>query len=142
MKKPVKTVVLGFSAMGLLAVDISPQSTFVLGFVPEAAARFGRPLTPVSFAGVARRTTRRAVVVGSAAAATTAVVATPTTVVVSTPPPPPPPSASVPIGTVVTTLPAGCTVTAIGGVEYHECAGVYYRAAIQGNNLVYMVTQP
>lgn len=34
-----------------------------------AEARVGRPLTPVSVAGVARRTTRRTVVVGAAAAA-------------------------------------------------------------------------
>lgn len=58
-------------------------------FVPAPAhAIVGRPATPVSVAGVARRTTRRTVV------ATTAVVAaTPpptTTVVVQTPPPPPP----------------------------------------------------
>ena len=39
--------------------------------VPDAQAIIGRPLTPLSFAGVARRTTRRAVagavVVGAAA---------------------------------------------------------------------------
>jgi hypothetical protein len=39
-----------------------PQS-----FVAEATARVGRPLTPLSYAGVARRTTRRAVAVGAAA---------------------------------------------------------------------------
>jgi hypothetical protein len=33
----------------------------------SAEARVGRPLTPMSFAGVARRTTRRAVVYGAAA---------------------------------------------------------------------------
>lgn len=45
----------------------------------SAEARIGRPLTPVSYAGVARRTTRRAVAVGTAAAAGTAaaVAATP-----------------------------------------------------------------
>jgi len=31
------------------------------GFVSEAQARIGRPLTPVSVAGVARRTTRRVI---------------------------------------------------------------------------------
>ena len=36
-----------------------------------ADARVGRPLTPVSYAGVARRTTRRAVAVGAAAGAAT-----------------------------------------------------------------------
>lgn len=39
-------------------------------FVTSAEARVGRPLTPVSYAGVARRTTRRAVAVGAAAAST------------------------------------------------------------------------
>ena len=39
------------------------------GFVSKAEARVGRPLTPMSYAGVARRTTRRAVVVGGAVAA-------------------------------------------------------------------------
>lgn len=33
----------------------------------EAQAIIGRPLTPMSYAGVARRTTRRAVVYGAAA---------------------------------------------------------------------------
>ena len=39
------------------------------GFSSSAEARVGRPLTPMSYAGVARRTTRRAVVYGGAAAA-------------------------------------------------------------------------
>ena len=37
--------------------------------VSSAEARIGRPLTPMSYAGVARRTTRRAVAVGVAAGA-------------------------------------------------------------------------
>lgn len=36
--------------------------------VTTADARVGRPLTPMSYAGVARRTTRRAVAIGAAAA--------------------------------------------------------------------------
>jgi hypothetical protein len=43
--------------------------------VSSAEARIGRPLTPLSYAGVARRTTRRAVAVGAVAGA--AVVAAP-----------------------------------------------------------------
>ena len=35
----------------------------------QAEARVGRPLTPMSYAGVARRTTRRAAAVGAAAGA-------------------------------------------------------------------------
>jgi hypothetical protein len=44
--------------------------------VSSAEARIGRPLTPMSYAGVARRTTRRAVAVGAVGAGA-AVVAAP-----------------------------------------------------------------
>jgi hypothetical protein len=50
---------------------------------------------------------------------------------------------SVPIGTVVQSLPSGCAPTTIDGVRYYNCApGVYYRAAFQGDNLVYVSAQP
>lgn len=39
----------------------------VASYISEVQARVGRPLTPVSYAGVARRTTRRAVAAGAAA---------------------------------------------------------------------------
>lgn len=45
------------------------------GLVSTSEARIGRPLTPMSYAGVARRTTRRAVVYGGAAAAAAAAAA-------------------------------------------------------------------
>ncbi|WP_229159618.1 hypothetical protein [Bradyrhizobium brasilense] len=48
--------------------------------VSSAEARVGRPLTPMSYAGVARRTTRRAVAVGAVAVGTAAVVAAPVVV--------------------------------------------------------------
>jgi hypothetical protein len=41
--------------------------------VSSAEARIGRPLTPMSYAGVARRTTRRAVGYGAAAGVATGV---------------------------------------------------------------------
>ncbi len=46
------------------------------------------------------------------------------------------------VGTIVNTLPAGCTQETKGGVEYQRCGNVYYRAAFQGNSLVYVVQQP
>lgn len=39
----------------------SPHIGFDLRLAPEAEARVGRPMTPVSVAGVARRTTRRTI---------------------------------------------------------------------------------
>ena len=47
------------------------------GLVSASQARVGRPLTPMSYAGVARRTTRRAVAVGAAAGVAGAYVARP-----------------------------------------------------------------
>ena len=51
-------------AAGLFCSDGNVITT---GVFSEAEARIGRPLTPMSYAGVARRTTRRAVAVGAAA---------------------------------------------------------------------------
>lgn len=44
---------------------VNENDWFVFGPVSSAEARIGRPLTPMSYAGVARRTTRRAVAVGA-----------------------------------------------------------------------------
>ena len=144
MTKSMHRLVFGLSLPLLLLADFSPEAPLGIGFVPEAAAIIGRPLTPVSYAGVARRTTRRVVYAESAAVATTAAVATATAAAAAHPPPPPvAPAGPVPIGTVVQALPPGCAATPINGVEYYNCApGVYYRAVFQGNNLVYVSAQP
>jgi hypothetical protein len=55
-----------FGTLG--SVTWSPNNGLSLS-VESAEARVGRPLTPVSVAGVARRTTRRAVVGGAAVGA-------------------------------------------------------------------------
>jgi hypothetical protein len=60
------TAALSFGA--LASINWSPGEGPSLG-VESAQARVGRPLTPVSVAGVARRTTRRAVVGGAAVGA-------------------------------------------------------------------------
>jgi hypothetical protein len=43
-----------------------PLLLVTTAFIGEAFAVIGRPLTPMSYAGVARRTTRRTVAVGAA----------------------------------------------------------------------------
>jgi type IV secretory pathway VirB9-like protein len=55
---------------------------------------------------------------------------------------PAPAAAQLPLGTVVPALPPGCVKTPVGGVEYFYCGGNFYRAAFQGNNLVYVTTKP
>ena len=60
-------------------------------------------------------------------------------------PPTPSPAAAgtpLPLGAVVSTLPAGCTPKVVGGVEYHACGGNFYRAAFQGYTRVYVTAQP
>jgi hypothetical protein len=120
----------------------------------------GLPFTPLSFAGVARRTAYRTVVWGHAAAAAAHPWAYPyaypyyhypSTIVVKETPPPapaapaPPPAAAAhpfPLGTVVSALPPGCISTPVGGVDYFYCGGNFYRAVVQENKLVYVTTQP
>ena len=158
----------------LYLADISPEAPLGLTLVREAHAIVGAPLTPVSVAGVARRTTRRAVVATSTttAAATSATAqqqsataqqqsataqqqsataqqqsATAQQQAAAGQKPPAqtaaPAAAGTPaVGSIVKTLPAGCTQEAKGGVEYQRCGNVYYRAAFQGNSLVYGVQQP
>ena len=51
-----------FIASAALVVGLIAEAELDVGFVlPEAQAVIGRPLTPLSYAGVARRTTRRAI---------------------------------------------------------------------------------
>ena len=148
----------------LYLAGVSPDAPASLTLVPEARAVVGAPLTPVSAAGVARRTTRRVVVAESSAtqtsAATTATAqqqaataqqqsataqqqsataqqqsATAQQQQAAASRPPGAPA----VGAVVSALPAGCKPETRNGVEFQNCGGVYYRAAFQGNNLVYVV---
>jgi hypothetical protein len=49
---------------------------------------------------------------------------------------------SLPLGTVVSALPPGCTPSTVGGVNYYYCGGNFYQAMYQGSTLVYVTTQP
>lgn len=134
------------STLLLLAIaDCVPQSTVRIGLVGEAQAIIGLPFTPLSYAGVARRTAfRTTAVVASTTAATTAAAeqSAAAAAAAAAAAPPPPAAGPVPIGTVVTRLPAGCVSAPVGGVEYYLCGGNYYRATFQGNSLVYVVQRP
>jgi hypothetical protein len=153
-----KALVMATAIPAMYFAGISPDAPTGFALLQEAHAVVGAPLTPVSAAGVARRTTRRVVVAETsatqAAAANTAAVqqqqaataqqqaataqqqaatAQQQQAAASRPPGAPP------AGAVVTALPAGCKPETRNGVEYQNCGGVYYRAAFQGNNLVYVV---
>jgi hypothetical protein len=68
-----KIIILVAAAASFMCAMFWSGGTTIDGTLISAAeARIGRPLTPMSYAGVARRTTRRAVVYGGAAAAAAA----------------------------------------------------------------------
>jgi len=50
-------------------------------------------------------------------------------------------ASTVPLGTVVQTLPGGCTPVVVDKISYSECGGTFYRAAFQGSNLVFVVVE-
>jgi hypothetical protein len=145
-----KALVVAAALPVLYLADVSPGTT------PGAHAVVGAPMTPVSVAGVARRTTVRAASAGAASASaasqqqaataqqqaatakqqeTTAKQQETTAKQQAAAARPPGAPA---VGTVVPALPAGCKAENKGGVEYQNCGGVTYRAAFQGNNLVYV----
>lgn len=82
-----------------------------LHLVSNADAVVGRPLTPVSYAGVARRTTRRMAYAGAASAAAAATV---------------------------TTLPPGCARVQAGATVTYSCGGVAYAPVYDGGTVVYV----
>ena len=158
-QRSIKPLLLAAVGAALLLADFAPGDG-LSGWRPlrEAQAIVGAPMTPMSYAGAARRTTARVVAVETAAVTTAAAsqqqaaVAQQQAATAQQQAATAQQQAAVAqqqaaaarpaVGTVVPALPAGCVPEAIGGVEYQRCAGVYYRAAFQGNNLVYVVQQP
>ena len=136
------TLILGIAGASLLCLDSLPNSPVDIGFIAEAEAIIGRPATPMSYAGVARRTAyvaapvaRTAAVATTAAVVTTAAVATSAEMATASQP-------VLEVGTTVAALPGGCESATVNGVSYKKCGGVYYRPAYQGNTLVYVVSAP
>ena len=138
----------------LYLADISPDAGVGLTLGRDAHAVVGAPATPVSVAGVARRTTRRVVATEAAAtsqqqAATAqqqqataqqqAATAQQQAATAQQQAAAARPAGAPAAGAVVNALPASCKPETKGGVEYQNCGGVYYRSAFQGNNLVYVV---
>lgn len=80
----------------------------------QAHAVVGRPATPLSYAGVARRTSRRTT--RRAVAATSAVT----------------------VGAIAT-LPAGCVRVSRAGAVTYNCAGTFYRPVYDGPDVVYVI---
>lgn len=149
MKTIFKIAVLATALLFMLIADLP------LLFEQDVPPLFEQ-LVPEAHAvlGVRRRTRRRtAVVVGSAASAQTAAAqqeaaaaqqeaaaaqqqaaAAQQQAAAQT-------AQTVPVGTVVQSLPGACTSVVVSGVSYSDCGGVFYKTAFQGNNLVYVVVE-
>ena len=162
------TSVFGLFIFGIALMVVEPNN-LPGSLFGEAKARVGRPLTPVSYAGVARRTTRRTVYAASAVYVAPPVT---TTVVVDN-------SyeqqqaaqaqqdaayaqeqaalaqqdaalaqqqaaqaqqqAVLPVGATLPSLPAGCGSSTVNNQSYFSCGGNWYRPAMQNGNIVYAV---
>jgi hypothetical protein len=143
----VKPFALGVCFIVTMGAAIVPESPLKVGFFRDAQAIIG-----VAPGG---SVARRHAVVGTAAVTTTAVAASSANASAAAaananaqaaaakpPPPPAAPAGPPPVGTIVTTLPPGCVPTVLNGVEYQRCGSTYYRAGMQGSNLVFVVAQP
>ncbi|MDZ7579919.1 MAG: hypothetical protein U5R30_04655 [Deltaproteobacteria bacterium] len=120
---PITLVVMLMADIPLLPVQLVPEAHAILGVRRRTAVVVGATVHAADSAQMAQAQQQ------AAAAATPA-------------PPPAGTGKPLPLGTVVSSLPAGCTSKPVGGVEYYHCGGNYYRAAFQGNSLVYVTAQP
>lgn len=170
MKQILTPIVLTAVLLVMSVADL-PNSSLQLGFVKNAEAIIGMPWTPMSYAGVARRTMYREAAYGAAAAnvaaanaaamnaaaanaayanaaaaqasaANAAAAQAAAAQASAAAAAAQAASSGLPVGTIVPNLPPGCTSTVISGVNYFNCNGVYYRAGFQGNNIVYIVSAP
>jgi len=135
MNSPAKLLMSAMAFPVLLLGEVDTRTLLPVPMIKQAQAIVGAPATPVSVAGVARRTAVRTTVAASSAAAASTAAKPP-------PPPPPPGGPALPLGTVVSALPAGCASVQLHGTNYFNCQGTYFRPAYQGQDVVYIVEKP
>lgn len=107
----------------LIAIGAATDSGPLMLGGDNAEAVIGRPLTPMSYAGVARRTTRRAVYAGAATGGYYGGAYYGAPVVRTT--------------AVVSTLPTGCGQISTATGVYYQCGGARYEPYYSGGTVVY-----
>ena len=150
MTRILKTIALGACAVVMMSAADAPSSFFRVGFVRDASAglivapvRRTAVVTSVAVASTSANANAAASANANAAAqanaataqanaATAQVNAAAAQAKVATPA----------VGSVVATLPPGCTDTKLNGVDYMRCGTAYYKPTMVGNNLVFVVAQP
>ena len=161
MKKFLLPIVLTAS----IFISVAEFLPLRLGLVGNAEAIIGMPRTPLSVAGVARRSMyREAVAVTTvnaaaasaaaanmaaanaaaahAAAANAAAAQVAAENAAAAAAAAQRAAAALPVGAMVPSLPPGCGSTVINGVNFFNCGGIFYRAGFQGNSVVYIVSVP
>jgi hypothetical protein len=163
MKRVLLSVSLAVSLLFLVG-ELMPS--LKVGLVRNAEAIIGMPWTPMSVAGVARRSMYREAVYTSAAVNVAAANAAAANMAAANAAAAQAAAANaaaaqaaaaqasaaaaaahaaqtgLPVGSIVPNLPPGCNSIVANGINYFNCNGTYYRAAFQGNNLVYVVSVP
>jgi hypothetical protein len=168
MKKFMMSITLTVSLLCIPITNFQSDSPLTPGFVGNAEAIIGMPRTPLSFAGVARRSMYREAAVVSTVAVTSAAAANAAAAnmaaenaaaaqaaaanaaaaqaaaanAAAAAAAARQAAAALPVGAMVPSLPPGCGSTVINGINYFNCGGVFYRAGFQGSNVVYIVSVP
>ena len=132
MKQIALKVVLATAILSLWSLDFSSETPHMPVLAKQAQAVIGRPLTPGSAAGVARRTTRRAVYATNASQQQQAQQQQEAQAQQQA-------ASALPKGTVVSALPSGCSSVTVDGISVFSCGGTMYQPKFQGNQLVYVV---
>ena len=125
------------TAAVLLAVAVSLSPAPAFGWVAVGGYRGGvavgyRP--PCCYGGAA---VAGAAVAGAMVGAAVATAAQPAPVYYAAPV-----TYAPAVGTVVASLPPGCSSMSVNGVSYMNCAGVFYLPFYSGGALMYQVTTP
>jgi hypothetical protein len=124
----------------LLPVQLVPEAHAILGTRRRTAVVVGATVHAADSAQMAQSQQQTAAAQQQAAAEKEAAAAKQQAAA-----PTPPPAAAgkpLPLGTVVSALPPGCVSTPVGAEAYYYCGGNFYHAVFQGNQLVYVTTQP
>ncbi|MGH8072398.1 MAG: hypothetical protein ACRERE_45620 [Candidatus Entotheonellia bacterium] len=149
MNKILKPFALGACVVAMMCAADVPEAPFNLGFVREAVAgliiapvRRTAVVTSVAVASSTANANAAAQANANAAAQANANAAAQANAAAANANAAAAAAKSPPVGTIVTTLPPGCAPTQLNGVEYQRCGSTYYRAMMQGSNLVFVVQQP
>src|SRR6266576_2273115 len=158
MKRLLISIVLTACVLCIPIAKFQLDSPIRLSFVRDAEAIIGMPRTPLSVAGVARRSMYREAAVVTTVAVTSAAAANAAAANMAAANAAAAhaaaanaeaaaaaaqrAAAALPIGAMVPSLPPGCSSTVINGVNFFNCGGIFYRAGFQGNNVVYIVSVP